>query len=190
MVMIISDNFLKSAYCMYEMVKLKTCEGLTQRILPVILDGTPITTEEDRLSYKNYWQNELQQLQGLDQNKVMEIKKYIMDFFSLIQRSSFVSLAELKQTYYRGILSKIRPEDSALLEELLKIQKLEDKEDQDIALEDFIESHPQYAPAYLLRSYMEYDAKNYKKSIRYYSKAKELDSDIELWCPPPGVIGI
>ena len=52
---IISDAFLKSRWCMYEMLQLMKDQQLKDKIYPIIMDDAHIFTAKDRIQYIQYW---------------------------------------------------------------------------------------------------------------------------------------
>lgn len=61
-IVIISDKYLKSDNCMFEMLQLKNRGDLYGRIFPVVLDDASIYKESERLNYILYWDKEINQL--------------------------------------------------------------------------------------------------------------------------------
>ena len=53
--LIISDNFIKSSNCMYEVLELVKEKDYKDKILPVVMDGTRIYKAADRFAYILYW---------------------------------------------------------------------------------------------------------------------------------------
>lgn len=61
-VVIISDKYLKSENCMYEMLEIKNNGEAYNRIFPVVLSNANIYDEIDRIDYLNYWDDKLNAL--------------------------------------------------------------------------------------------------------------------------------
>lgn len=58
--MLISDEFLKSKNCMFEAIELLHTDELNKRILPVLLDNANLIFDANfRTQYYEYWKNEL-----------------------------------------------------------------------------------------------------------------------------------
>ncbi len=68
-VVIISDKYLKSENCMYEMLEMKDNGGLYDRIFPIVLNDAKIYEVSDRIDYKNYWDEKVESLR----KKIKEI---------------------------------------------------------------------------------------------------------------------
>ena len=60
--LVISDSFLKSSYCMYEVSQLIKDERYLERILPVIVSDVDIFTVEGRWTYVKYWKYQTENL--------------------------------------------------------------------------------------------------------------------------------
>lgn len=59
---IISDDYLKSINCMYEMLEFIKDESYKKRILPIIKTNACIFDSNDRISYIKYWENRFEEL--------------------------------------------------------------------------------------------------------------------------------
>jgi internalin A len=72
-VAIISDKYLRSPYCMYEIYMLwQRCQGdakeLAARVVPVVLPDVRIKNLRERLPYLQYWADEAEALEALVRN--------------------------------------------------------------------------------------------------------------------------
>ncbi|HLO31721.1 MAG TPA: toll/interleukin-1 receptor domain-containing protein [Anaerolineales bacterium] len=61
-VLVISDKFLRSEHCMYELVQVDENRNLRQRIFPIVLADARIYKALDRLTYIKYWDEQIEQL--------------------------------------------------------------------------------------------------------------------------------
>ncbi len=68
-IIILSNKYLKSEYCMFELIQIYHNESLTDRIFPIVLDEVKISSSVDRLDFVKFWENQLIELQ----NKVKEL---------------------------------------------------------------------------------------------------------------------
>jgi len=62
-IVVISDKYLKSENCMYEMLEIKKNGDVYDRIFPVVLSDARIYDEIDRIDYLNYWDDKVYELQ-------------------------------------------------------------------------------------------------------------------------------
>lgn len=86
---LISDNYLKSASCMYEVAEFIKDESYKERILPIVKNDAKIFKAIDRNQYLLYWQEQYKKLkiesEDLDElNKVDTIKELLR--YEKIQR--------------------------------------------------------------------------------------------------------
>ena len=68
-IIILSNKYLKSEYCMFELLEIHKNENLNERIFPIVLDEVRISSSADRLEFVKYWETQLLDLQ----NKVREL---------------------------------------------------------------------------------------------------------------------
>jgi hypothetical protein len=74
---IISDKYLKSPYCMFELLEIFRNSNFSERIFPIVLSDAKIFEPIPRLEYYNYWQNKKKELDKA-------IKKYGTDAITII----------------------------------------------------------------------------------------------------------
>jgi len=61
-VVVISDKYLKSENCMFEMVEIAKEPGLRERIFPIVLSDANIYKATGRVKYVRYWEDEIEEL--------------------------------------------------------------------------------------------------------------------------------
>jgi hypothetical protein len=61
-ILIISDQYLKSENCMYELVEIAKHGEFYDRIFPIILPDAKIYKFTERMEYIRYWQDEINKL--------------------------------------------------------------------------------------------------------------------------------
>ena len=66
-ILVISDQYLKSENCMYELVEIAKDKDFYKRIFPIILADANIFKSIERLKYIKYWEDEIEEL-----NKAMK----------------------------------------------------------------------------------------------------------------------
>ncbi len=128
---IVSDAFLHSTNCMFEIHEFLKDENHQDRVLPVILKdytdgeierkGADIYTPEGAATYVKYWEDReatlRKQLEGLDISNlrhfareltlIQSITKTVADFIFLLRRIKHVNFDELLNREYRDILEKV-----------------------------------------------------------------------------------
>lgn len=60
--LVISDKYLRSEHCMYELVEVDDNRGLRERVFPIVLADACIYQAIDRLNYIKYWDEKIEQL--------------------------------------------------------------------------------------------------------------------------------
>lgn len=61
-ILVISDKYLKSKNCMYELVEIADNKQFSDRIFPIILPDAKIYDASERLDYVAYWEQEIETL--------------------------------------------------------------------------------------------------------------------------------
>lgn len=62
-VLVISDKYLRSEHCMYELIQLNKNRNLYSRIFPIVLADAHIYSVGDRLNYIKYWDEKIEELE-------------------------------------------------------------------------------------------------------------------------------
>ena len=77
-VTVISDKYLKSQYCMYELLELKRNLNFSERIFPIVLPDAAIYDPVDRAGYIQFWEQRKAELnermQGLGQEHLQGLR--------------------------------------------------------------------------------------------------------------------
>lgn len=61
-VVVISEKYLKSQNCMFEMVEVARAQGLRERIFPIVLSDAAIYKATGRIRYVQHWEDEIKTL--------------------------------------------------------------------------------------------------------------------------------
>jgi len=61
-VVVISEKYLKSENCMFELVEVAKAERLRERIFPIVLSDANVYKATGRIRYVSYWENEIREL--------------------------------------------------------------------------------------------------------------------------------
>ncbi len=62
-ILVISDKYLRSQHCMYELVEIAANEEFRKRVFPVVLDDAQIYDPAGRLTYIHYWEEKIANLE-------------------------------------------------------------------------------------------------------------------------------
>ena len=126
--MLISNQYLKSKNCMYEVLEFIKDESYKDKILPIIFKDVKIFNAKDRLSYIEYWQNEyentnklrsgidiLTQVDIIQELKIVEnIKMNIADFLVSISDLKLIIIdEEITYKQFKEIMKCINPENNS-----------------------------------------------------------------------------
>jgi hypothetical protein len=69
-ILVISDAYLRSEHCMYELVEVDKNQNLRNRIFPILLSDAHIHKAIDRLDYVKYWDDQIEQLNQAIKEKI------------------------------------------------------------------------------------------------------------------------
>lgn len=126
---VISENYLKSINCMYEVTEFIKDENYIDRILPLVQTATNIFNIDGKNKYIKFWQDkfielersssdidELNRIETINELKKIEnIQRNIGDFLSIISdMKTIVFDNEIDVTGFNEIYSVINPNDSFL----------------------------------------------------------------------------
>jgi len=120
--LLISDNYLKSSKCMYEILELRKDDNYKNRIMLVVhISAKPIYDIKGSLEYVNYWDTKLKELEqamigltleesgelGKELRQLRNTKNEIINFIQEIKILLVPPLDDLKKTSYLPILQRI-----------------------------------------------------------------------------------
>jgi hypothetical protein len=126
-IMILSDSFLKSKNCMYEVNEFIKDENYRNKILPLVEAETNIFSAYDRSKYTQYWQNQYNQLlhednkiellnkkDSISELKVFEnIDRNIGEFLENISDLKVIKYSNgLSEFDFQDIMSVVSPEEN------------------------------------------------------------------------------
>lgn len=98
-IVVISDKYLQSEYCMFEAVEILKSKQYGQKIFPIVLEDADIYTREGQFKYINYWKLQKQKIDeiinvdvqlnidsamNIVADKIIEISQKIDDFILFI----------------------------------------------------------------------------------------------------------
>ncbi len=116
-IMIISDSFLKSINCMFEVLELIKEKKYIDRILQVILPGTNIFSSNDKFEYINYWNSQydllkekVDSLEPIEADVLIKELSHIMDirnkigmFLENLTSQNCLPYSEIKEHNFREL---------------------------------------------------------------------------------------
>ncbi|MCD4829187.1 MAG: tetratricopeptide repeat protein [Candidatus Cloacimonetes bacterium] len=185
--MLISDDFLKSANCMYEMLEVAKDNDFEDKILPLVIGDTEFYSPEGKVEYIRYWndkRDELEaQLNGLPLESLStsskDLKHYrnicngIGEFLSLLTKMKWKSFEEMAAEQYKSIFKYIGVPQPDLWQELIRIEQIENLEDRELALIAFLgKDHDNPFGQYAYGN-LRANQKKWKLALQRYEKSVE-----------------
>jgi len=121
-ILLISDAYLKSINCMYEVIKFIQEKKYIEKIFPIIIDKKDdIFNKEKHINYISFWQNKYKRFgkkinklentgtapSHVELDKIDKIQSNIGEFLDKIAELKCFPIDELENTNYKAILDKI-----------------------------------------------------------------------------------
>ncbi len=93
---IISDKYLRSPNCMYEIVQMQEHKHFFERIFPIVLPDADIYKPQNRLKYVKYWENEVKSLNSSMKDidnmaLIAEIQQELQEYNQILNSMSGIS---------------------------------------------------------------------------------------------------
>ncbi|EKO3785681.1 TIR domain-containing protein [Vibrio harveyi] len=188
-ILLISDSYLRSKNCMKEVLHLLKDRDYEDKILPVLVSGTKIYSPQDRIEYTKYWFEQKEQLTNMigalpttaviseykELQTVETIFTSMNDFLSYLSDKKNLTFEELKEEGYASVISSLGAVNVTHLVKLMQISFIEDAEEKEIKLDDWIDEHKPTAEAYSIRASIARDKGNIKKAEANYEKALKIN---------------
>lgn len=113
-VVIISDNYLKSNNCMYEVLELMKDDNYKYRVLPVVV-GDDVYNPESRLGYVKYWQDKAESYKNRLKDIEDENKEYVISTLN-----HYNSVAKSIGEFISFICDTNNPNEKDVVEKIMK----------------------------------------------------------------------
>ncbi|MFC1508334.1 tetratricopeptide repeat protein [Candidatus Omnitrophota bacterium] len=193
-IVILSESFLRSKFCMIEMMDLFKDEGSINKLLPIIIDNKSISDVGKSIEIVDYWNAKKSQLEiKIKQNEIAgksfaieelenvnTIALAVGKFIKSINKIKYIDFKSLKLNNYSDLLEQLGIENNHILSELIKIDKIKDEAKKYILIDEYLVKYPKNKHVYFYKAYFEDDKKNYKQAMYYYKKVLEIDKfDLE-----------
>tara|TARA_R110002050_G_C8905877_1_gene510455 strand:- start:86 stop:1753 length:1668 start_codon:yes stop_codon:yes gene_type:complete len=177
--LLISESYLKSSNCMYEVLELLKEQKFEKKILPIILPKTNIFNPSGQLEIIKYWQEEIKKLnnkikelddlsniEGItkDINHLNKIRASISDFISKIKDLNCKSFDELNENNYRHLLDYIGIESKDISSSLIGISKIENLAEREYEIDKLLEKNPKNINILFFKAKLAFEEKKYKKA--------------------------
>lgn len=187
--LIISENFLKSSNCMYEVLELLKDTDFKHKILPIIVDSTQIFKPQDRLEYIKFWTEQHKELEEKlksvnttdaielynDLKHYEKIRTSIDEFLGILSDINSPFFSELEKNNFQMIFDYVGVSDRVLINEILSLKNALTNEEKDIEMDKLEAKYPNNPKIYFTKGYYAFERKEISKSNYFYKKAIELD---------------
>jgi GTPase SAR1 family protein len=121
-VLVVSDKFLKSSHCMFEVLKIKERGNVYERIFPVVLEDATIYNSNEAAKYIKHWESEIKKLNNtlsslnskantetiqFDLNNFTSFRAIIDDFRGLLSKMNTLSPETHLGTNFKALVSAL-----------------------------------------------------------------------------------
>jgi len=120
-ILIISDAYLKSENCMFELIQVYKSGKFHERIFPIVMESATIYKAADRLNYIHYWEEEIKNLdskmkegslanlEGIsdDLNLYTEIRQHIAQLADILKNINALSVRAHQQQKFADLVKAI-----------------------------------------------------------------------------------
>jgi len=185
--MIISDEYLRSENCMYEVIELLNTHELSKRILPIVIENaTSIFKPLNQVIYYDYWAGKKKEADKFKKKHANEvsieyakkcgsIEDNLPKFFQVVTDLNVSSYQKLKDENYRDLLKVIGFDDERLIQEVFLIHCIQQEEAKELALEEFLERHPENKYGLFQKAYSADENEKYSIAKKYYENVIKRD---------------
>lgn len=191
-IILISENYLKSINCMYELLLVsKSTESIKEKVLP-ILNNAKIFSIEDRIELIKYWQDKYNKLREtissidllnskeiIEEVKIVkEISENISSVLGSIKDMLCITTKDLFDKSYNQIFLKVNANpDLTKMLELIPIANILNPHKRLKSIKNFVSSHKiETAACYSIIGSCYRDLNNKELAVENYKKAIELDN--------------
>lgn len=185
---VLSDGYLKSPNCMYEILEFVKDDDYRQKVLPIVLD---VSLLKSKLEYIEYWEQQTQDLKlkaaRLDFKNAIAVAEDIKihdniastigEFLSFIQDMNCLSYDELKQSGFAPILQALKFDDMDITMRVLKMYYSEQKAKLKEQLIEIQKANPTNLIVKAILGELENSNGNYSEAICIYSDIIEISPD-------------
>jgi tetratricopeptide (TPR) repeat protein len=153
-ILLISDEYLRSRSCMYELIEVLNTPEMIPRVLAILLeDKRNIFDAEVREEYYDFWRSEkakiIKQLKrhnnedyGEEKKEILNINQHIPQFFRKLKDMKSFHFKSLKEQFYKPMLETVGFKDKYLVSRLIAVSKIDDYEEQELALDKLLFEFP------------------------------------------------
>lgn len=121
-VVVISEKYLKSENCMFELLEIAKTPGLRERIFPIVLSDANIYKATGRVKYVRYWEDQIQELDEAlktvrgdnltklqeDLNLYSEIRRLFDDITNTLRDMNALTPDQHEESGFEELIRRIR----------------------------------------------------------------------------------
>ncbi len=189
--LLISDEYLKSPACMYEICQIMKEQDFIDRVLPLIMPSAKIYKPEIQLEYIRYWKEKVEELKsqietiGLTQAIALtqKLKEYeevyanIGDFLAKLVERNVPSFENLETDGFQKIKDYIGIKDDLQNQVIDITGSTMSVEQMEIQVDGLQEKYPNRYETFLAKGHLSFVNKKYEKAIHDYQKAISLNGE-------------
>lgn len=188
--LLISDFYLKSKNCLYEVLQLLKDENHWKKVLPLVYEGTKIYSALDRLQYVKYWEEKTNELQSalssvspINSTELYKELKLFQDisfnidgFIKKVCDSIHLSPVDVIEQKYEPIITRLGLEvNTEPLVALLYAYLISDLEKREIALDKYLDTYKESSYYYSVKGSTARDLGKFEQAIHFYEKGLKID---------------
>ncbi len=198
-VMLISNEFLHSRSCMYEVLELMRDRGFNKRLFQILVPGADIFNPKYRIDLIKHWEHEKKELEEASKeipgrslkniNGIIQLLDNICssvdDFMHEINEERTIKFAELRTDGYKELLQFLNIGKDQLLTELLEIQDPSNEAETRRRLDLFTREYPHYVRGFFTLAWFQQDLDD---KIHFYELGLKLQPQdlhglwMRAWC--------
>jgi tetratricopeptide (TPR) repeat protein len=190
--LLISDSYLKSKNCLYEILELQKDNNHWEKVLPIVCKDTKIYSSIERIDYIKFWEQKIKELQTALKNinpinsselykelKLFQDIAYNIDsFLKKISDSLHYDPEELISKRYKPIIDKLNVDNHFdSLKSLMNIYLINDLEKREIELEEYRQNNKESGYYYSIKGSTARDLFKYEQAIYFYEQGLKLDPE-------------
>lgn len=145
--LLISDEYLKSEYCIFEAGEVFKIANFEKKMLPVVLENASFFSAESRKAYYDYWDDKIKATSRdvekyytpdfEDQLKRFQtVRTIIADMFLKLHDFKLNSFTQLETANYKPLFQLIGIDAAGLLQKCIEVVNMQDADQQIIALDE------------------------------------------------------
>lgn len=188
---LISDEYLKSPACMYEINELMKDQNYLNKILPLVLPSAKIYKPEDHITYISHWKSRVEsfkdEISKIDPAQsvslIKKLKEYeeiylnIGEFLLILSERNIPLFSSLESNGFRDIINYLEIKDDLQDQIIMITSGSLSPELMEIEINKLEISYPYRYETYIAKGHVASIDTKYQKAIVAYEKAAELKPD-------------